>query len=47
MGNNDLASVAGWGLPDVIAFDKKRLITVFNKFNPDLFAYNGAAEWYN
>ena len=46
IGNTDLTSVAGWSLPDGRAREEK-LVTVFNKFNPVLFAYNGAAEYYN
>ena len=46
IGNTDLASAAGWRLR-MAALTEKKLVTVVNKFNPDLFAYNGAAVWYN
>ena len=45
-GFSGLASVAGWRLLDGRTSEEK-LVTVFNKFNLDLFGYNGAAEWYN
>ena len=46
IGNTGLGSVAGWRPPDGGANEEK-LVTVFNKFNPYLFAHNGAAQSYN
>ena len=44
IGNTGLESAAVWRLPDGRASEEK-LVPVFNKFNPDLIAYNCAAEW--
>ena len=45
-GNTGLTSVAGWKLLDGRSSEEK-LVTVFNKSNPYLFVYNGAAGWHN
>ena len=44
IGNTGLASKEGWKLAVGHASEEK-LVTLFNKFNPYLIVYNGAAEW--